>query len=103
MFSHKFLDIAAPTILVSIFTLFTYSLLSTVASTNQLKNFEKSLDNLDINIKERFDRVDEDIKSLKEDMKSFKNEIKEEIGVFFLYQDLKQQDLKQKNKNVKKS
>jgi len=96
MFSHKFLDIAAPTILVSIFTLFTYSLLSTVASTNQLKNFEKSLDNLDINIKERFDRVDEDIKSLKEDMKSFKNEIKEEIGVFFLYQDLKQ------NINVKK-
>ena len=85
MFSHKFLDIAAPTILVSIFTLFTYSLLSTVASTNQLKNFEKSLDNLDINIKERFDRVDEDIKSLKE-----------EIGVFFLYQDLKQ------NINVKK-
>jgi len=96
MFSHKFLDIAAPTILVSIFTLFTYSLLSTVASTNQLKNFEKSLDNLDINIKERFDRVDKDIKSLKDEIKEDIKSLKEEIGVFFLYQDLKQ------NINVKK-
>jgi len=88
-FSHKFLDIATPPILA-----FTYGISSTVASTYnntitmnnhdiQLKSFEKSLDNLDINMKERFYRVDEDIKSfkdeIKEDIKSFKDEIKEDI------------------------
>jgi len=74
-YGPKFLNLAGPPILASIFTLFTYGVSSTISSTYnntltmnghdlQLKSLEKSIDNLDNSMKERFQRVDDDIKRM---------------------------------------